>query len=441
MKTTFWLRLVLAVGAVAVLAGIAIVAFRLFSGPSSQVMLLPGGVRVDYLGVSRSGESFSTDPSWQKTLRRILPPVLASKLPQAFSSSVMYGKTNTIAVWYTLTDAVGANVNSYPWQWYLAMGDDGFIYPMNGGSGSSTIGARVYHHTDLLAYPRRQKDFELRFLDGQYQTVGSIRVPNPNQGPFPVWQPDPLPIFRTNDGMVVKLERLDEGGRDVSRWVNARWKIVSAEPAWQKAKPAHQLYEDATGNQGGRLAFTESAWKLSLPFHRNGWTNFNEAEKFLISGLKMPAGGESQWLDTNFTCAGVSISLLALAAPGTLSITNGTNYGFSATGQNSGWGTTSDGRITVEKISSAQPFFYLETTKPQEGDEVRFRIIGSGGVELKSSSNGWHGSQKGGRRYKQVFDVTDEVDTISLEVIVSRPRVFEFFVNPAEVQRITNTNK
>jgi hypothetical protein len=362
-------------------------------------------------------------------------------LPQAFNSSVIYGSTNTIAVWYTLTDAVGANVNSYPWQWYLAVDDDGFIYPMNGGSGSSTIGTKVYHHTDLQAYPRRQKDFELRFLDGQYQALGSIRVTNPNQGPFPVWRSDPLPIYRTNDGMVVMLERLSEGGRDGSRWVNAKWKVVAVESAWQKAEPVYQIYEDATGNQGGRLAFTEPAWKLSLPFHRNGWTNFNDAEKFLIRELKMPAAGECQWLDTNFTCAGVTISLLALAGPGTLSITNGTNYGFSATGQNSGWGNTSDGRITVEKISSAQPFFCIETSKPQEGDEVRFRIVGSDGVELKSSSNGWHGTQKGGRRYKQVFDVTDGVDTISLEVIISRPRVFEFFVNPADVQRITTTNK
>ena len=383
MKTRFWLRLVMAVGVLVGLAGIGVIAFKMFSGPRSQVMILPGGVRFEYLGVARNGERFTTEPPWQTTLRRILPPALASKLPQAFNSSVIYGNTNTIAVWYTLTDAAGTNVNSYPWQWYLAVGDDGFIYPMNGGSGSSTIGTRVYHHTALQAYPRRQKDFELRFLDGQYQTVGSIRVPNPNQGPFPVWRPDPLPIYRTNAGMVVMLERLDEGGRDMSRWIDARWKIVSAEPTWQKAKPAHQSYQDATGNEGGRLAFTESAWKLTMPFHRHGWANFNEDEKFRISGLLVPEPGEFQLLQTNFTCAGVSITVEALAAAGTISITNGTNYGLSYRGRSSGWSTRSDGSTRVEEISSDKPFFLIQTSKAGSAADIRFRVVGSDGVALK----------------------------------------------------------
>lgn len=441
MKTRFWLRSVLAVAAVVTLVVMGVSAFKIFSGPRSQVMMLPGGVRFEYIGVARSGERFTTEPPWRTTLRRILPPALASKLPPVFNTGVTYGNTNTVAIYFTLTDAAGANISSYPWQWYLAVGDDGFTYPMNGGSGSSTHGTRVYHHTDLQAYPRRQKDFELRFLDGQYQTVGSIRIPNPNPGPFPVWRPDPLPVFQTNGAMVVMLESLSEGGREVSRWVSARWKVVAAEPAWLKARPAYQSYEDATGNRGGRLAFTEPAWKLTLPFHRSGWTNFNADEKFRISGLPVPAPGEFQLLLTNFNCAGVDLTIETLSAPGTISITNGTNYGFSYRGRSSGWSSTSDGRTRVEEIAAEEPFFLIQTSRIESDAEVRLRVIGSDGGEIKTHNNGWHGQEGGGRRYQQMFDVTNAVDTISLEVIVSRPRVFEFFVNPAEVQRIANTNK
>lgn len=441
MKSRIWLRATVGLGVIVALVGIGMLGFHLLRGSQAQVIILPGGERFEFLGVSRSGETFTTEPPWRSTLRRILPPALTSKFPDAFITSSGYGNTNAVALWYTLTDATGANVNTSPWQWYQAVGEDGFTYPMNGGGGSSTHGTRVYHHLYLQAYPRRQKDFELRFFDGQYKTIGSIRVSNPNPGTFPVWQPEALPIFRTNDGMVVKLERLDESGRDASGWIKPKWKIVGAEPAWQKAKPGYQNYEDATGNEGGRLAFTEPAWKLTMPFHRHDWTNFNEDEKFRIDGLPVPEPGEFQLLQTNFTCAGVSITVEALVAPGTLNITNGTSYGFSSRGQNSGWSSTSDGRTRLEEISSDKPFFFIQTSKVESGAEIRFRVVGSDGVVLATSNGGWHGRDGGGRRYQQMFDVTNEVDTISLEVIVSRPRVFEFFVNPADVQRIANTNK
>ena len=191
-----------------ILAGIGFGAYRLPRITSPQVIIFPAGERFEYLGIASSTVEFSTEPPWRKALRRILPKGLADKLPQGFSDRVSYGNTNMAVVYYTLTDSAGVNVTSQPWNCIVAVADDGFVFPMNGGGGSQTVGTRVYHHVDLQAFPRRQKSFELRFLNRDNQVMGSLRVENPIAGPFPNWKPEAMPIFRTNDGMVVKLDRL-----------------------------------------------------------------------------------------------------------------------------------------------------------------------------------------------------------------------------------------
>lgn len=436
MKIRVWLRVL----ALAVLLGVLVVGgflgVRILARPNSRVLMLPGEIRFELIGVSKSGEEFTSEQAWQRVLRRILPGALSAKLPQAFTSRSSDGNTNTIRLWFTLTDAMAANVTTGPWQWYVAVDADGFSYPLNGGSGSSTSGGKTYHHLDLAAFPRRQKDFELRLLDGARQQVAALRLANPAPGPHPNWAAEALPITQTNGPLAVTLERLQEKGQDYSFWLNAKWKIAHAEPEWRNAKPAYPMYEDATGNRGGRLSFAEPAWKITMPFHRVGWSNFTATEKFRLTGLPVPEAGEMQLLQTNFSCAGVGISVQALVGEGTLCITNGTNYAMTSSLPRSGWGRSSDGTTTVESISGMLPFFLIKTDSLPDADEVRFRVVGGDGKEIPVQDNGWSGTGDGGRRYQKLFDVTNAVDSVSLEVIVSRPRIFEFMVNPAAVQRV-----
>lgn len=441
MKIRFWLRLALIAGVGVVLIGFGVICYQLISSRRTQIIVLPGGERFEYLGMASSAAEFSTEPPWRKKLRRILPKGLADKLPEGFTEQVNYGNTNGAVIYYTLTDAAGANVLSHPWQWIVAVADDGFVFPVNGGGGSRTIGTRVYNHVDLQAFPRRQKNFELRFLDGNNEVLGSLRVENPILGPFPTWTPETLPIFRTNDGMVVKLERLSENGKGIYKWANIKWKVIASEPKWAKAKPIYQTFEDATGNHGGLLATNEPAWKLTLPFHRSGWTNFADGEKFRLADLPVPEIGGFVLIRTNFDCGGATFRLNAICDAGELTVSNETHFSFKPGQRNSGWSSSWDWKTRLENLASAQPFLLIDSTPIAADADVRFRLIGSDGREIKVQNSGWGGRNGGGRRYQQKFDLTNDVATITLEVIVSRPRVFEFLVNPAEVQRNTNTNK
>jgi hypothetical protein len=147
-----------------------------------------------------------------------------------------------------------------------------------------------------------------------------------------------------------------------------------------------------------------------------------------------------QLLRTNFTRLGVNISILALAGAGTLSITNGTNYGMPPVSPRTGVSSTQDGVTHIHSYSSLKPFFLIEASPPDALDELQFRIVGADGKALPLENSGWYGSPGGGRRYMQKFDVTNDVQKVDLEVIVSRARLFEFIVNPAQVQRLNNTN-
>jgi hypothetical protein len=133
----------------------------------------------------------------------------------------------------------------------------------------------------------------------------------------------------------------------------------------------------------------------------------------------------------------VNISVQALAGAGTLCITNGTNYGMPPLFPRTGMSSTHDGVTRIESFSSLKPFFLIEVSQPDALDELQFRVVGADGKALPLENSGWYGASAGGRRYMQKFDVTNDVRQVDLEVIVSRARLFEFIVNPAEVQRLS----
>lgn len=433
--------LVVVIGIVALAVGI----WRASRRENSGTIVFPDGSRLTVLAALRGGEKFTTERPWQKQARRWLPQKWVRWLPDAFTSSGS-GDTNSLIVWFNIVDATGANTSSLPWQWFAAVGDDGFCYPMSGGSGSSSSGKTVVHQIWLRAFPRRQAEFDLRFLDANALTLGTIRLRNPVRGPFPDWTPERLPITRTNGPIVVMLESLTERSNSFSpysTWIAPKWKLVSADTGWQTAKPGYLEYEDATGNSGGHLSFAERAWKLTLPFRKTGSASYSDEEKFLLPDLAVPEPGTLQLLQTNFQRLGVTFTIQAVAGPGRLAITNGTDFCMliPPSGQGDGMSSYSDNTNEVAMFTSRSSFFLIETSQPDPLDDIRFRLVGSDQKEIPMKSDGRYGKAGGGWRCQQKFDVTNEVSSISLEVIVSRARPVEFVIDPAEVRRIGATNR
>lgn len=295
------------------------------------------------------------------------------------------------------------------------------------------------HDLILTAFPRRQKTFELQFFGAHMRRLGSIRVANPIKGPFPDWKPEALPITRTNGPLVVTLQSLSEHSNrfePYNPWISAKWNLQSSEPLWQGAKPTSEEWFDATGNRGGMLSYDEHAWKLQLPFRRPDSGNYLPEEKFRMNQVNIPLPGTVQVLTNQFERLGVGFTIRCLAGVGTLVISNRTNFRMTSSTASAGasWSTSSNGRLTTESFSTPKPFFLVETTNASDLDQLRFRVLDQTGKDLSAAPNNYSGSA-GKSTYQVTFDATNIDGAISLETIVSRARLLEFIIDPAEIRR------
>jgi hypothetical protein len=77
----------------------------------------------------------------------------------------------------------------------------------------------------------------------------------------------------------------------------------------------------------------------------------------------------------------------------------------------------------------------VEAHNVQQDDEILVRLLGEDGREIKlDDRQGYNGLNNGGRMYKRSFTPPEGARSLTLEVIVNRPLIFEFMVNPADVQ-------
>jgi hypothetical protein len=111
------------------------------------------------------------------------------------------------------------------------------------------------------------------------------------------------------------------------------------------------------------------------------------------------------------------------------------------TGSDSGWSRSSDGKTTVEHWGSDTSFFLVDVDGAEPNDEIRFRLLEEQGTEVKINQNGYQSSSKSQRTYQPKFTPPDDAKSLTLEIIVSRPREFEFMINPAEIKRAQPATK
>lgn len=401
------------------------------------VITLPDRKTVEFLSTTIGLQTFTTEKPWHKTARRILPNALQKWIPQAVSGSCSSG-TNSITVFFQVTDPSGAPIVGTPWQSYRAEDDTGFLYNPGGGycSFGGGVSTRIYG-LSLLAHPRRDPSFRFHFIGAEDSVIGTLRIPNPVSGPFPNWTPLPLPQTATNGPVILTLKGLQH--YDSKRWqsVGPKWKIDSTAPHWKRAKLRSSTLLDATGNDAQWLSPREPAWKLRTTFHREHDDDFQSDERWLLSDIPVPATNQFTAVDQATNVLGVTVAALLISSPGKLHITNGTFRGLDVSkpvneGESSSW----DGKSRIESWGVNKPFLLLETRSQSDGDEIRINVFDDRGIKLNTASNHTEtrGSSNGKWTYTTRFDIPSDAKSLSLEVIVSRPLVFEFMVNQKDVQ-------
>lgn len=414
------------------LAGIGIFALINLSGGGggSRTVVFPDGSEVKVLGAVRSGTSFSSDSPWQGALRRILPPGWRRVLPPVTTIICGSGNTNHLVVFFGVASPM-------PWSWLVAVDDEGFRYPMSGGSCSTGMGAQAMHGVTFNAFPRRQNSFRLDFLDSSYKVIAQARIENPLPLPPPEfsWRSQPMPVTQTNGELALTLVSAKEQTNAWGSYLNPKWQTQASDPRWKNTQVGYVRTMDPTGNEGGFLSRKEKVWQLKATYHRARWESFDAAERMSVTNLAVPAPGEIIPIDLAQECAGVRVTVEGLYGAGTLYITNGIQRAMT-TDYQGGWGTTSSGNITVESFGGKQPFLLMEVAGLGDHDELRLRLTDDQGRPVKHEDQGSYHYRSGSkaRIYKPSIEVTNEVQSLSLEIVVSRAKEFVFYINPADIQ-------
>ena len=421
--------LIAAVLAVAVVAGLMV---RRDRSASRQVTLSTGNT-IEVLALLPAEQSFTSEKPWERRLRQVLPARWVGWL--AAPTKGRCGSGTNSATLYLRIDGLAPGA-PLPWSNYVAEDDTGFRYPMEGGycsfGGGAGGGGKIFGFT-LRAFPRRQKDFLVRFLAANRTELGALRVANPYPGPFPAWAADSLPITRTNGPVALTLASLELAGEPAWRYLKPQWRLAATDARWAEAKAGFASVADATGNEGSILSPREPVWRVRTRVHRQRREDFNADERAVFAGLPVPGAGAVVALERTAEQGGVKLRLRAIADQGTLYFTNGV-VGALAPG-NAGRGSTSDGQTTVEYWSSDRPFLLLEIQGATWEDETRLRLGDQTGQELKLDANpGYDGLNGGGQMHLRKLAITTNTTALSLEVIVSRPLTFEFFIRPDEVR-------
>ena len=403
---------------------------------SQRIVTLPDGVRLELLGTTVGSATYSTELPWHRWVRRILPQKWTGWLPAATSANCNLG-TNSLTVHLRLTDGNGQTMGATPWQGYATEDDSGFRYPRRGG-GCSTGGGSgdQLHGVILQSYPRRQSRFWLHLFDQTNGVMASLRVANPVRGPFPEWQPRPLPQTASNGPVILTLAALFQASSDPWAYVRPQWNLTAADPAWREARVRYFRFVDATGNEGASLSLREPAWQARARVYRERFEDFASTERMVVTNLAIPAAGEYVEIDESADLAGVNVTVLVLAGAGKFMVTNGVARSMMpSTSAGVGHSSSSFGNTVVETWWSAKPFLLVEVKNALPEDEVFIRMLDNQGRVVKLEDDGsWSGSRPGLRCYRRDFDRPEGARSLNLEIVVSRPLGFEFMVNPADVQ-------
>lgn len=404
----------------------------------ARFVTFPDGSRLEFLGTVMGNGTFTTDTPWQRLARRYLPARFQSWLPAVIDCSGIYPATNSATIILRLTNPTNASGRA-PWASYMPEDRNGFRHPGNGGySVRSDAKGNYTFAIGLPSFPRREPKFSVHFEDMNGVDVATVQVRNPTPGPFPDWRPSPIPQIQTNGPVTLTLESLTENGKTDrgGPFLRPRFNLRATNPAWVNAEASFTKLLDATGNEGMLLSPREPAWKLRALVFRKRTNDFAANEKLVLTNLALPAAGQFQSLDKSADCDGVGLKVLVLAGAGSFGLSNGVTRFMQPPPQGTGgaFGSTVGNGYSVETWGSSTPFLLVEVRNAQPDDDIQIHLLDKSGREekIETSRNGTLSS--GANIYKFAFDPVQDAKFVTITLVVNRPLLFDFLVNPADVR-------
>jgi hypothetical protein len=404
----------------------------------ARFVTFPDGSRLELLGTVMGTGAFSTDTSWQRLARRYLPARFQSWLPAVIDCNGIYPATNSATIILRLTNPTNAS-GVAPWAGYAPEDQNGFRYAGNGGySVRSDAKGNYTFAIGLQSFPRREPKFLLHFEDMNGVDIATVQVPNPAPGPFSNWRPSPMPQIQTNGPVILTLESLAENGLTDrgGPFLRPRFSLRATNPAWVNAEASFQKLFDATGNEGMLLSPREPAWKFRASVFRRHWKDFAANEQLVLTNVTLPTPGQFQSLDKSADCDGVGLKVMVLAGAGRFGLSNGVTRFMQPPSQGTGGDFRSNigNGYSVETWGSSTPFLLVEVRNAQPDDDIQLHLLDDSGREekIETSRNGT--SSSGVNIYKFAFDPHQGAKIDTLTLVVNRPLLFDFLVNPADVR-------
>ncbi len=425
------LKKILLISSLVACVAIAVtVAIRLWQREESRTAKLPDGSVVTLVATSIGMQPcrYSSDSVLQRWARKVLPPQLQKYLPPSTSGSLSLGpsgSTNHLVIVFLRKVSTGAGGKTF-WDRMDALDDDGFIYSNESGSTSSGDAVGCF----LRAFPRRQKTFELRMFK-QDRLVATFRVDNPIQGPFPKWEPEPVPNTKTNGPLTARLS----GVKVETNWQHRPyWKpnvtVNALDETWRGHLDESTWITDPTGNTCSFLSPREAVWKVNVLCSRSPDAPFHSNEIWIVPNIVLPAPAALTELHLTHQIDGIPFEVPVICGAGTLLVTNGYHFGVAPELRNyaGGWSQGGEGTNRFEQWSSDCPMILIRCRDMANVPIViRFRDERGQLIQAEDTPYG-DLTTASGRDYIKRLKKTD-AKKIQLEIAVNRPRQFEFLVD------------
>ena len=385
-----------------------------------------GGFRVSVLGVASPGKPFTTEKNWHPWARKILPGRFQKWIPTPETltlDSANKGSVFVVLEAASRTAPTGATL----WKgWQVVevqslagenFGTQALLYP-----GDTRPGGSRLWFAPIESFPRRDAAFRLKLLTIDGSELGSLRVPNPVRGSFPVWTPRALPQTVTNGDVTLTLKTLGTAsmwrfqipGAQVPGRSSAEYEVKSENPLWKAARVSQSTFHDATGNEGFPLPRSESAWRVSARVLPADPWKMPDAPRLTVTNVPTATPGKHTLQTTNPTVGGVFLQLVAINMPKT-------------------WFDTNSGPRT----SQARPWVEIRTAR-NSIDPTMELLCHAFGPDQRDLGYGnsmpISYDPPGSMTLSFLFDDWTNGPLSRLEILVCRPKVFEFFVNPADVK-------
>jgi hypothetical protein len=376
---------------------------------------------------------------------------------------------DALLFWMTRRPAAGGrNMGFEWWTYYTAFDEHGCRFGGDGsmtmlstspnGSSSSSTGAggrlappsptepAVVGYGTLQPFPRRGSGMRLRIYGAGGRPVAEFQVPNPAPGPYPVWNPRPLPQTARDSDLAITLTRF--ATRLMPRFIegtdvpfvgaDATFRFVwRGRPCafWEASKPEIEVM-DATGNvcwlYQCSLCPYESAWKLRARFFRTDRAPFAPAEVWTIRGVPVPAEGAARRLSGTTILQGKQIELLAIAGAGAFTYRNGaptphpSPEARAMRGMPSAWlGSSSTNGIPTTDFSSGQPHLALRMASLPEDWRLTLWAVDDRGRRVANQGGGISDDE-----HFLSLDIPTGAKRLDLTLALQQARSAEFLIKP-----------